>query len=91
MYKLACFNDPTPRESLWVVVADSNNLDQLWELDQFKKGGLICDSCPSLQVESQTHVLVCDGYQKLRQGLDLNKQDDLIKYFREVLVQRDKM
>ena len=41
--KMACFNDPTPRESLWwggVVgwgggVADSKNLDQLWELDQW--------------------------------------------------------
>ena len=39
--KMACFNDPTPRESLCVGgvggvgwVADSKNLDQLWELDQ---------------------------------------------------------
>ena len=31
---MACFNYPTPWESLWVV-ADSKNLDQLWELDQF--------------------------------------------------------
>ena len=35
---MACFNDPTPQESLWVVgwmvVADRKNLDQLWELDQ---------------------------------------------------------
>ena len=33
--KIDCFNDPTPRESLWWGgVADSKNFKQLWELDQ---------------------------------------------------------
>ena len=38
--KMTFFNDPTPQESLsgsagsGTTVADSNNLDQLWKLDQ---------------------------------------------------------
>jgi hypothetical protein len=55
-----------------------------------RRNGLSCDSCQSQEVESQSHVLLCPAYDKLRDGLDLAKQDDLIRYYREVLAYRDK-
>ena len=54
-----------------------------------KKGGLICNQCENDKLESLTHVLTCEGFDKER--LNLEKQDDLIKYYREVMVFRDKM
>ena len=59
--------------------------------NMYKKrtNGLQCDSCLA-QVETQAHVLVCPAYDKLREGLQLNNQDDLVKYYREVLMLRDK-
>ena len=59
--------------------------------NMYKKrtNGLKCDSCLT-QVETQAHVLVCPAYDKLREGLQLNNQDDLVKYYREVLMLRDK-
>eukprot|EP00092_Neocalanus_flemingeri_P071336 GFUD01087667.1.p1 GENE.GFUD01087667.1~~GFUD01087667.1.p1 ORF type:complete len:113 (-),score=21.46 GFUD01087667.1:430-768(-) len=55
-----------------------------------KKNGLNCDSCKS-HTETQTHLLLCPAYDKLRVGLTLTDQDDLIKYYREVMMYRDKM
>ena len=59
--------------------------------NMYKKrtNGLKCDSCLT-QVETQAHVLTCPAYNKLREGLQLDKQDDLVKYYREVLMARDK-
>ena len=54
-----------------------------------RTNGVKCDSCLT-QVETQAHVLVCPAYDKLREGLQLNNQDDLVKYYREVLMLRDK-
>jgi hypothetical protein len=36
-------------------------------------------------------MCLCPAYDKLREGLTLTNQDDLIKYYREVMVYRDKM
>ena len=38
------------------------------------------DSCQNDKLETQIHVLICEGYDKLREGLNLAKQDDIIKY-----------
>ena len=56
---------------------------------QKRTNGLKCDSCLT-QVETQAHVLTCPAYNKLREGLQLDKQDDLVKYYREVFMARDK-
>ena len=41
-------------------------------------------------MESQSCVLLGSAYDKLRDGLDLTKQDDLIRYYREVLAYKDR-
>ena len=54
-----------------------------------RRNGLYCDSCQGKEVESQSHVLLCPAYDKFRDGLDLTKQDDLIRYYREVLAYKE--
>ena len=39
---------------------------------------------------SQVHVMACPGYEDLRVGKDMMNDGDLVKYFREVLVIREK-
>ena len=50
-----------------------------------------CDSCKTGAIESQSHVLHCQAYKKLREGKDLNNDKDVADYFRGVLLIRSKL
>ena len=50
-----------------------------------------CDSCKTGAIESQSHVLHCPAYRKLREGKDLNNDNDVVEYFRNVLNIRSKL
>jgi hypothetical protein len=55
------------------------------------KGDLVnCDVCEMRVPESQTHVMLCAGYEQLRVGKDMGTDGDLVIYFREVLLLREK-
>ena len=41
-------------------------------------------------VEDQSHVLRGPAYKDSRQGLDLNKDEDVVKYFKKVMILRMK-
>ena len=41
--------------------------------------------------ETQDHLEICDGYGKLREGKDLFDSKDKIKYFQEVIKEREEM
>ena len=56
-----------------------------------RKNGLSCESCNTGLIESQSHVLICTAYDKLREGLNLNQNNDIVKYYREVLLLRAKL
>ena len=43
-----------------------------------------------LEEESQSHISRCPEYEHLRRGLDLYCQDDLVRYFTAVMLERDK-
>ena len=49
-----------------------------------------CDACNMGVPESQAHVMSCTGYKEIRAGKDLSKDGDLVAFFREVLVIREK-
>ena len=50
------------------------------------KGVLVnCDACDMRVPESQTHVMLCAGYEQL-----MGTDGDLVIYFREVLLLREK-
>ena len=42
-----------------------------------------CDHCKRL--DSQSHIIWCPAFLPLREGKDLNNDDDLVKYFQEVM------
>jgi hypothetical protein len=50
---------------------------------EYLKTNWSCSGC-SL-VDSQEHLLWCDSYAHLREGLDLAKDDDLVRYYRKFL------
>ena len=50
-----------------------------------------CDSCRTGAIESQSHVLHCPAYRKLREGKDLDNDKDIIDYFQKVLIIRSKL
>ena len=44
-----------------------------------------------LQVrEDQDHLSVCQGYSDLRQDLDLENDNDLVEFFRQVMARRER-
>ena len=49
-----------------------------------------CDSCRT-RIDSQSHILYCPAYQKLREGKNLNSDQDIVTYFREVLKIRNEL
>ena len=49
-----------------------------------------CDSCMT-NIDTQSHVLWCPAYSKLREGLSMDNDQDILKYYHEVMVIRDKL
>ena len=48
------------------------------------KGVLVnCDACDMRVPESQTHVMLCAGYEQLRVGKEMATDGDLVSYFIE--------
>ena len=57
---------------------------------KYKGAKVNCEACNLEVAESQVHVMVCPGYVELRIGKDMQKDKDLVSYFREVLLTREK-
>ena len=49
-----------------------------------------CDSCQR-QIETQSHMMSCPAYENFRSDKDLNCDEDLVKYFKQVLQVRDNL
>ena len=66
---------------------------QLWEgikgnfKNRFRNSDIQCQGCKSVE-DSQLHVLVSGAYGDLRVGKDLEKDSDMVDYFREVVRRR---
>ena len=58
----------------------------------FKENLWTCEGCRYLPGigfrDTQQHILICPGYEKLRSGRDFSCDRDLVEYFRQVLLQR---
>ena len=50
----------------------------------------LCDSCETA-IDSQSHVVWCPAYSKLRAGKNLDSDKDLIEYFNKVLAIRSEL
>ena len=51
----------------------------------------ICESCENSCIESQSHIMWCEAYSYLRDGLDLKSDKDLVNYFTEVATIRQEL
>ena len=58
--------------------------------NRYKGNNVYCEACDSNTAESQLHVMACPGYAELRAGKDMSKDKDLVDYFREVMLLREK-
>ena len=60
-----------------------------------KKGtvseGLTCPHCEDEEVMSQSHCLACSAWTDIRMGLDMTRIEDLVVFFKKLLVEREKV
>ena len=57
----------------------------------YRDGDYSCLGCGNKStVEDQSHVIRCPAYSEIREGLDFEKNEDLVKYFRKVMMIRMK-
>ena len=56
---------------------------------RYKATGWRCQACVSQVREDQDHMGLCQGYSDLRQGLDLDRDDDMVEFFRLVMTRRE--
>ena len=57
--------------------------------NMYKGKDMRCEGCKQ-DIDTQSHVLVCNTYSDLRVDRDLSDEDDMIGYFRKVLKRRMK-
>ena len=52
-------------------------------------GDVVCDHCHSGEEESQDHAMLCVAWERHREGLDLYKLEDMVEYFKRILIEKD--
>ena len=52
--------------------------------------GLVCKYCQEDKIMTQDHCLECPAWEELRMGLEMSNIDDLVVFFRKLLVEREK-
>ena len=73
-FKLKTSMTPTVRMNRWTCTGCSDVPD--------RSGGVIG------RRDTQTHIMVCPGYDDLRQDMNLDEDRDLVKYFSMVIKRR---
>ena len=57
---------------------------------EFASSLWVCPGC-NIHLDSQAHVMSCDSYSHLREGLDLKEDIDLVRFFHNLLDLRNKL
>ena len=50
----------------------------------YQESSWLCDSCESA-ISTNSHVLWCEAYRELREGLNIESDADLVKYLSKVM------
>ena len=53
--------------------------------------GLTCQHCTQEAIFTQSHCLTCPAWTEIREGLDMTNIDDLVVFFRKLLVEKEKV
>ena len=58
---------------------------------KYAKQNWICESCERDCIESQSHIMWCEAYSHLRDGIDLKNDKDLVRYLSNVMTIRQEL
>ena len=53
--------------------------------------GLTCTHCMQGEIMTQSHCLTCPAWTEIRDGLEMTKIEDLVIFFRKLMVERAKV
>ena len=67
------------------------NFKNMYRVRGTVKDGLTCPDCRGEEIMTQSHCLACPAWSELRQGLDITDINDLVVFFRKLLVERAKV
>ena len=56
---------------------------------KYEATGWRCQACPYMVREDQDHLTHCSGYADLRIGVDLNSDEELVKFYNRVMKRRE--
>ena len=69
----------------------SGNFKNKYRVKGATSEGLACPYCAQGDIMTQSHCTACQGWLQLRDGLDMTKSDDLVVFFRKLLVEMEKV
>ena len=49
---------------------------------------IACDNCQDGNLDSQSHAVMCPGWEEQRQGLELTKIEDMVVFFTRILKEK---
>ena len=52
------------------------------------KNNLCCDKCGDEELETQCHVMVCQGWEDVRAGLDMTRMEDMVIFISRLLEEK---
>ena len=52
---------------------------------------LLCQDCDCGEIQTQSHCLVCPKWEDIRTGLEMEKLEDVVKFFQKLLAERLKL
>ena len=58
--------------------------------NKYRATNTYCEACDGHIPESQAHVMICSAYERFRQGRDLGEDKDMVAFYRDVLLEREK-
>ena len=58
---------------------------------KYKHSNWRCQACNQEVKEDQEHLIICEGYQELREDADLGNEQELVEFFGRVMAKRKEM
>jgi hypothetical protein len=58
-------------------------------LKKYGATGWRCQACPYMVREDQDHLTYCAGYADLRTGVDFDNDEELVKFFGQVMKRKE--
>ena len=66
------------------------NFKNMYRVRGTENDGLACPDCGGKEIMTQSHCLACPAWAEQRQGLEMTNINDLVVFFRRLLVEREK-